>query len=87
MDSLILKHYAEDLENSIANFYSRSNVLKNSPTSYGILFAYDHVSNQTNAMWASFLSGFFDENRDNLDLMLQLAEEQLPVSVCFQYVA
>ncbi|XP_065060053.1 uncharacterized protein LOC135687428 [Rhopilema esculentum] len=81
MDSLILKHYAEDLENSITNFYSRSNVLENSPTSYGILFAYDHVSNHTNAMWASFLSGFFDENRDNLDLMLKLAEEQLPMSL------
>eukprot|EP00112_Aurelia_sp_Birch-Aquarium-sp1_P005385 Seg1611.1 transcript_id=Seg1611.1/GoldUCD/mRNA.D3Y31 product="putative potassium channel protein YugO" protein_id=Seg1611.1/GoldUCD/D3Y31 len=78
IDSLVLKYYREDLENSgIPNLHIRPNAVLNTDTSYGMAFSFSE-SNSTNKKWSTFLEEFFLENIDNLDVMLQKAGQNLP---------
>ncbi len=54
--------------------------IKNSDTTYGMMFDTMSVSNQTkktNKKWATFLSTFFDYNKDNQNIMLSAAKNNL----------
>ena len=81
LDDLALRYYMEELQDAIQDLYIRRNAIKNSETSYGILFPYDKQHNTTNAKWSSFLSGFFKQNQDNLDVLVELAMRELPNQV------
>ena len=84
LDELVYKHYSEHLENTVSHLYVRKNAIKNSDTSYGVLFPYARTFNTTNAKWASYLRGFFKDNEDNLDVIVELAMRDLPRQVrCF----
>lgn len=61
--------------------------IKNSDTTYGIMFATSLMNNDTkkiaeNKAWADFLSTFFEYNKDNENIMLSMARQSLeqPVS-------
>ncbi len=54
--------------------------IKNSDTTYGMMFDTMSVSSQTkktNKKWATFLSTFFDYNKDNQNIMLSAAKNNL----------
>ena len=53
----------------------------NTETGYGIIFPYDKLHNATNAQWSTFLAGFFKQNQDNLDTLVELAVRELPDQV------
>ncbi|XP_065064495.1 uncharacterized protein LOC135690768 [Rhopilema esculentum] len=57
--------------------------IANSDTTYGIMFQTMNLNNDTkkmeeNQVWATFLSAFFDYNKDNENIMLALAAKSLP---------
>ena len=73
-----------ELKNEISDLYVRRNALKNTETSYGLVFPYDLQHNATNRKWSKFLVGFFKQNQDNMDMLVELAMRDLPHQVtCF----
>ena len=59
--------------------------IKNSGTRYGLMFATMYANNQTeirNQKWATFLSTYFDYNKDNQNMMITVAIKGLDKTVC-----
>ena len=75
-----MKHYWSELNRDIKNIYVRMNTIKNTATSYGILFSASE-DNIINREWGKFLQNFFLDNRDNLAVIVKKAENNLPKKV------
>ena len=80
LDELVMKHYWSELNRDIKNIYVRMNTIKNTATSYGILFSASE-DNVINKEWGKFLQNFFSDNRDNLAVIVKKAEKNLPKKV------
>ncbi len=72
MDVMILSHFYEDLKKDIDDLHIRVNAIKNSKTSIGLTFP-QNATNATNREWANFLSKFYVDNHDNMDILLNVA--------------
>ena len=84
MDILVMKYYWTDLKKDIPALHYRLNAFTNSETSFGILFSQSE-DNTTNQALGKFLENFFLENRDNIDVIIKMAEKDVtrPVSIVF----
>eukprot|EP00794_Sanderia_malayensis_P019104 gene19104-21019_t len=76
MDVFALSYFYDDLRGSIDNLHIRTDAIKNTKTSYGIVFPYD-AQNATNKLWATHLAEFFWLNQDNMDTLLQISKSKL----------
>ncbi len=69
---------------------SKNTNIKNSDTTYGMMFNTNYAaSNETrilNQKWATFLSTFFDYNKDNENIMLSAAKRNLNIKVSSTYI-
>lgn len=87
MDILVVKHYWERLNKDIPNFYYRLNAIENSKTTFGFLFSASET-NATNRVFGKFLENFFDENQDNVDVIVKRAHNYLTKKVSqFPFIA
>ena len=80
MDLLVMKYYWNELKNDIPNFHFRLNAIENSKTSFGFLFSASET-NATNRELGKFLEKFFDENRDNIDVIVKRSHNYLTKKV------
>ena len=80
MDILVAKHYWNELKRDIPNFYYRLNAIENSKTSFGFLFSASE-RNTTNREMGKFLEKFFDENKDNVDVIVKKSYKYLAKEV------
>ena len=89
MDRFVLQYHWKSLKNGL-NYLKIQTGLKSSEVAYGISFntiSYNQKPNLRNETqeWADFLTGFFQKNVDNENIMIATALKSLstPVSVSF----
>ena len=80
MDVMVAKHYWNELKRDIPNFYYRINAIENSKTSFGFLLSASET-NKTNREIGKFLEKFFDENKDNIDVIVKKSQKYLAKEV------
>ena len=82
MDVLVAKHYWNEMKKEIPYFYYRINAIENSKTSFGFLFS-SSERNTTNREMGKYLEKFFDENKDNIDVIVKKSYKYLTKEVDF----
>ena len=80
MDVLVAKHFWNELKRDIPNFNYRINAIQNSKTSFGFLLSASE-RNKTNRDIGKFLEKFFDENQDNIDVIVKKSQKYLAKEV------